>query len=165
VDFEAIVRTELPSSHEMKTALSSILEDEFGVDWAAVNFLVEHGANVNQILSGGSTLLITAITKMPRWVSRLLRDCKANPNVTDLQGRTPLNRAVARAADAEVCLLLLRYGATPEPKLLPDFLKLDSRGRLVRRMLTLLSSETSCWECGTRVPELVLLLICAMSII
>jgi ankyrin repeat protein len=100
------------------------VEDGSDVDWAAVNFLVEQGANVNQILSGGSTLLITAIKKKEsHWVSHLLRDCKVDPDLVDHKCRTPLMYAVAGAADAKLCMLLLRYGAAPEPKLLPAFLK------------------------------------------
>jgi ankyrin repeat protein len=74
-----------------KTALSYFVEDEAGIDNGSVNFLLAHKSDINQILSKGSTLLITAIkSRYIGWVAFMLKTySNVNPNAVDKEFRSP----------------------------------------------------------------------------
>lgn len=83
--------------------------------------LVAAGANPNAVSSDGSTALFNAVAHIvlrPNWQSRremieFLLDKKAQVNIADWQGVTPLI-AAARTADAELVNMLLAAGADIE---------------------------------------------------
>lgn len=58
-----------------------------------VNYLLEHGANVDQQNSKGKTALHRAVYKKQKEVVKLLIDCGADVNLEDNTERTPLHWA------------------------------------------------------------------------
>ena len=80
---------------------------------AAVELLVGHGANVNQVTGvGGTTPLHMSARRGTTGIAVALLDAGAEIEAKDKKGETPLRRAVNCGQERMVCLLLSR-GANP----------------------------------------------------
>lgn len=80
---------------------------------AALELLIEHGANVNQVTGvGGMTPLHMSARRGTTKIAEALLDAGAEIEARDKNGETPLRRAVNCGQERMVCLLLSR-GANP----------------------------------------------------
>ena len=88
-------------------------------DAATVRRLLEMGADVNARNDAGASALLWAVDDLE--ITRTLLDRGANPNVTSMDGRTPLAVAAGRYGASSIVRLLLDRGAKLErqPLLVP----------------------------------------------
>ena len=80
-----------------------------------LELLLTHGAEVNVMLSGGTTPLSRAIDRDLPYDVELLLANGADPNATGYYGQTPVHLAIFHAR-TRVLELLLDYGADPNAK-------------------------------------------------
>ncbi len=82
-----------------------------GNDADIVAFLLKKGASLEAVDNNKCTALCHAAKNHSFATARLLLEAKANPNVSDQQGNTPLMLAVSPYDRAELVQMLLEYGA------------------------------------------------------
>ena len=104
---------------------------------AALELLIGHGANVNQVTGvGGMTPLHMSARRGTTRIAEALLDAGADIETRDKNGETPLRRAVNCGQERMVCLLLSR-GANPLSKDKNGCTPMDSaRSESIRKLLT-----------------------------
>lgn len=96
------------SNRRGETALTRFVVDR---DWRAARYVIDHGARVNFIdKDGDAPIHLVPLDNLDGL--KLLLDKRADPNVANAQGNTPLSQAVY-ANRPEAIALLIKHGADP----------------------------------------------------
>jgi ankyrin repeat protein len=130
-----------PSCHDLfmfyqdKTGLIPLIRglrgnsnDLKGFSWVTLNKFLLQGFDINTKLENGRTLLSWAVNSP--YLTKVLEE-GANPNISDLDGRTPLFWEVAERTPESVVSALEKYGAV-----------VDFRDNIGRTPLSWLASQT-----------------------
>ncbi len=100
------------------TPLIYAVNSVYGPDAEMVEFLLQHGADVNIVEPDKQfTALLYAANMQLTDIVRILLHAGAEVNVQEAWGNTPLGRALGRAnPDVEIVKMLLEHGADPDIK-------------------------------------------------
>ncbi|MBR5888212.1 MAG: ankyrin repeat domain-containing protein [Akkermansia sp.] len=83
-----------------------------------LDLLIKHGANINHQADLGDSILMLACSQNALDAVQLLLAMKADPNLADNKGITPLIYSIARSNEPEVlCCMLLEHGADPNARM------------------------------------------------
>lgn len=100
---------------EIRKILGSHPDDEFATYYATAEFVLQNGADPDNLNKNGQSAVFTAAGEGADWLIELLADHGADLNVRDAWGLTPLHFA-CRLGYPEAACALLKAGANPNPQ-------------------------------------------------